>query len=124
MKQKIIGVYYMGHEQVEVVLRSGDGGEFYTCPEKGKIPRIKIGADYKAWGDVVRVALHEALEFAMWRQGVTFEYAGDMSKDAGRKVFIMRHDEFSSAAGLAADLLTACLPELARAWKRWPKGAR
>ena len=45
MTQVIVGVYTMGYEDVEIVLREGTGGEFYNCPGKGQIPRIKIGAD-------------------------------------------------------------------------------
>ena len=34
MKQAIVGVYGLGADQVELVLREGTGGEFYVQPEK------------------------------------------------------------------------------------------
>ena len=54
MKQIIVGIYSVGFEDVEIVLREGTGGEFFNCPEKGHCPRIKIGADVSNWTDSKR----------------------------------------------------------------------
>lgn len=48
MKQKIVGTYYAGHQQIQLVIREGDGGEFFLNPERGSLPRIKLGVD-KSW---------------------------------------------------------------------------
>lgn len=63
MKQIVVGTYYAGFNQIELVLRDGVGSEYYNCPEKGKCPRIKIGADYNNWGGLVNSLLHELYEF-------------------------------------------------------------
>ena len=51
MKQKVIGVFELGYENVQLVLREGIGGEFYLFPED-TIARIKVGGDHGDWRDV------------------------------------------------------------------------
>lgn len=121
MKQKIIGVYPCGAEWVQLVLREGDGGEFYTMPEPGHIARIKVGADSGKWRDVVAVCLHEITEFAMTRAGLRFTPAPDYGQDNGSHVFVMTHTQFSEANARAAMFVAAALPDLAKAWKGWGK---
>lgn len=116
-KQKIIGNYHMGFEQVQVVLREGDGGEFYGCPGNGNSARIKIGGDYDNWQDVVRVLLHEAFELAMFRNNARYEITGDVGKDSGAYTFLFTHPEFSNICGKVSELICECLPELAKQWK-------
>lgn len=121
MKQKIAGSYYAGFEEVQIVLREGDGGEFYGCPGKGTCPRIKIGADYKNWSDVVRVFIHEAFEFAMFRQNARYDRSGDVSKDSGAYKFMFDHAEFSNMSSRVSELVVEALPAIATAWKKWNK---
>ncbi len=121
MKQKIIGVYPMGLAQVELVLREGNGGEFYTFPEKGKVARIKVGADQKQWRDVVGVLLHEAFEFTAMQLALRYAPAPDLSRDNGNYLFVMTHTQFSDVSARAGEFISCCLPDLARAWDKWPK---
>ncbi len=67
MKQKKVGSYHLGFESCEVVLIPGLGAEYHQCPEKGKIVRIKVGADVENWHMVVSNLLHEAIEFSLER---------------------------------------------------------
>jgi hypothetical protein len=121
MKQVIVGVYYLGDEQVEIVLREDTGGEFYSLPEKGKVPRIKLGADYKDWDMVVRCLLHEVMEMVMFRNRCRYNISGDYSADHSAYMFLMNHTEFSDMCGKLAEFLVKCLPDLATAWKKWER---
>jgi hypothetical protein len=121
MKQKTVGVYELGWEQVELVLREDTGGEFYFIPETGKnaIPRIKIGADYGYWKEVVNVVLHEAMEFALSRLGCRYNPSEDISRDHAAYLFSFCHTTYSQACAMVAEFLAACLPDLAREWENW-----
>ena len=119
IKQKIVGVYYIGYEQVELVLREDYGGEFYATPEVGKIARIKIGADYENFSEVVEVLLHEALEFVMFREGCRLEPSNNRTNDQGKYIFHMTHAEFADVSAKTAECLTDALPDLGKAWKKW-----
>lgn len=119
MKQRVVGVYEFGHEQVEVVLREGTGGEFYSIPEKGKVPRIKVGADCQAWDQVVTVLFHEAMELAAHREGCRFDRSDELSRDHCGYIFLMTHPQFSNCCARVGELASSCLPDLATKWKYW-----
>ena len=121
MKQRIVGIYNIGFEQAQLVLREGDGGEFYLCPDVGRVPQIAIGADQELWQDVVDVLVHEVVEFAMLREGCRYSPAPDHAKDHGSYLFVMTHSQFSSVAAKSGGYLTAALPDLAKAWDGWNK---
>ena len=123
MKQKIIGVYYFGNEQIELVLREGTGGEFYATPEKGHIPRIKVGAD-KEWQQVVSALVHEAFEFAALRNRGRYDPCGDFSNDHSSYLFVMTHPIFSDCCARVAELLTSAVPVLAHEWNAWKKDSK
>lgn len=121
MRQKIIGTYEAGFEAVELVLREGTGGEFYTIPEKGKICRIKIGGDYKRWDEVVNVLLHEIVELQLFRKDCRLENSNDISRDHAGYLFVATHPQFSDAIAKAAEFIAPALPDLAKAWAQWKK---
>ncbi len=121
MKQKIIGVFSIGFEDIQLVLREGTGGEFFNWPGEGEIPRIKIGADYDKWKDVVAALLHEAAEFAMNRLRCRLNRDYDMGGDHSGYVFMMSHPEFSDVCARVADFLAASLWQLHKEWKAWKR---
>lgn len=122
MKQKIVGVYNIGSEDVELVLRDGTGGEFYATPEDGHIARIKVGADYKEWHSVVETLLHEAMECAACRMKCRFVQLDKWSEDLSGVTIIMSHSDFSDACARVGLFVSEALPDLARAWKAWGRG--
>ena len=121
MKQKIVGSYLLGDEYVELVMREDTGGEFYLTPEDGHIARIKVGADYESWDDVVRTLLHEALELAAARIGARYYPQDDHGGDTHNYLFVMSHGDFSDACGRVAMFLVSALPDVSGAWKKWAK---
>lgn len=123
VKQKIVGIYYAGFEQFELVLREGDGAEFYAVPEHGenKIPRIKIGADQGKWDDVIAVLLHEVQELIIFRLRGRYSPSDGISIDHAAYLFILTHPEFSELCKRTAEFISDALPDLAKAWKEWKK---
>lgn len=120
MKQKIVGIYRAGSDQAQVVLREGQGGEFYFVPEKGSVPRLKIGADYESWNDVVAVLLHETFEFLLTRMDCRL-IIDNYSNDSEDYLFHFNHGKLSDLCARAAMFLTVCLPDFATAWNQWKK---
>lgn len=121
MKMAIVGTYEFGYERVQIVLREDDGGEFFAVPGDIDCPRIKIGADQTEWCDVVRVLMHEAMEFAFFRAGVRYSPSEDLSRNHAAYMFILDHQQLATAAAGVAELVTNCLPDLKKAWKAWKK---
>lgn len=121
MKQTIIGHFQFGYENVQLVLRDGTGGEFYTNPEPDKCPRIKIGADYSRWDDVVNVLLHECFELAIDRRHGRYRATNDQSYDLSNFVFMFNHHEFSDICAKVAEFVTPALPKLSKEWDKWRK---
>lgn len=74
MKQKIVGVFNIGPDQVQLILREDTGGEFYAKPEVGKIALIKVGAYYDKddWEKCVSVLLHESFEMVTRQMNLRF----------------------------------------------------
>lgn len=125
MRQQIIGTYEFGYEKVQLVLREGEGGEFYTLPGDINCPRIRIGADHPDWRLIVAVLVHEAVEFALERAGARYSAAYEMARDHAAYLFVMDHTRFAEACVRVAEFLTGCLPDLSRAWKKWrPRAGR
>lgn len=124
MKQLIVGTYYAGHEQAELVLREGDGGECYISPENGKVARIKIGAEQSAWWKIVAVLLHETMELVQIRKGGRYQPCGSTSGDHSAYLFVFDHTAFSDVCAKTADYMAAALPDLFRAWNAWRKAER
>lgn len=124
MKQVIVGVYEIGWEQVQVVLREGTGGEFYSIPEKGSLARIKIGADYRNWNDVVAVLLHEASELMYDRLQCRYMATNHLAGDHTGYLFMANHAQFSDVCWKVGELAANCLPDLQKAWKRWGDAAK
>jgi len=124
MKQKIIGTYYCGSTQIQVVLREGTGGEFYNTPEKGLCPRIKIGADYNNWWELVNVALHEIMEYFLNSNNHRYYPDNDVGRDLSSFVFFLNHPQFSDIIAKSAEFLSDCLPVLEKEWKLWKRNKK
>ena len=123
MKQKIVGVFSIGFEDCQLVLREGTGGEFYNCPGVGECPRIKIGADIKDWKDVVAVVMHEALELEMNRLRCRYDCSYDMAQDHARYLFVATHPQFSDAVARASYFIAECHNSLQASWISWHRAA-
>lgn len=121
MRQKIVGVFRLGDEFCELVLREGTGGEFYFTPGDGHVPRIEIGGDYDSWGRVVNCLVHESVEFSLARLKCRFLSQDDNGDDAHGYLFVASHPDFSDACARAAIFITDALPPLATKWKGWKK---
>lgn len=123
MKQVIVGSYQLGPQSVQLVLREGIGGEFYTVPKVGSTPRIKVGYGDPGdgWYRVVEVLHHEAMELAMTLAGVRFAPAPDFGNENGSYLFVMTHTQFSEVGARTGQFLAASLPDLGRAWGKWRK---
>jgi hypothetical protein len=120
--KRTIGHYELGHQSVQLVLRDGDGGEFYVIPAVGKTPQIVVGGGYDEWVRVVEVLHHEAMELALTMCGCRYNPAPDNGGDHTGYMFFMSHAQFADASARTAQFITAALPDLSRAWGKWRKG--
>ena len=122
IKQEVIGTFYAWHLQIQLVLMEGSGGEFYRCPEDGALPRIKVGADYDTWNEVVAVLIHELDELILDYMGCRFNPTNLLyPKDHGAYTFLYTHLQHSNKCAQSADFLVSALPPFSTAWKKWKK---
>lgn len=123
MRQVIVGTYHLGFEQVQLVLREGTGGEFYSSPGRGECARIKVGAqESNQWGAVLAVLLHEVWEIAMFRAHARYSPDNRVNPtNHADYLFVMDHQEFHDCCAKAAEFLVEAVPALATAYKDWHK---
>ena len=121
LKQTVVGIYEIGYEEVEVVFRDGQGGEFYVYPEKGHCARMKIGADQERWDELVAVLLHEAFELVADRLKCRYRAFNDISRDTGAFTFMFSHSDFSDICAKSAEFMARAMPDASAAWKKWKK---
>jgi hypothetical protein len=124
MRQKIVGTYRLGHEMVQVILREGTGGDCYPLPGDINHARIKVGADYEMWQEIVGVFLHEAEELVASTLLYRWEQTNTDAGDHESLLFVMTHPQFSEVCARCGMLLADCLPDLGTAWKQWRKDAK
>jgi len=124
MKQKVIGIYEAGYYQIELILREGTGGEYYLIPEKGKCPRIKVGADYINWVEVVSALLHEVEEFLIDRMQCRYSPFDNLSNTLDEFTFLLNHSQFSDVCVKTAEYISKALPDLSKAWNEWKKNKK
>lgn len=117
MKPQVIGNYEFGYEYVQLLLRDGEGAEFYRLSEDITIPTIFIGAD-GSWLDIVTRLLHEALEFSLERAGCRFYPTNDLARNTAAYTFSFNHQQFADCCAKVAEFVTAALPDLQKAWKQ------
>jgi hypothetical protein len=121
VKQKKVGTYHLGFEQVDLFLIEGYGGEFYCTPEPGSLPRIKIGADLGDFEDVLAVLFHEAFEMLLFRKGCRFNPDDVRTRDHSLYRFFMDHNQFSDICQKAAEFMDNAIPDVRKSWKKWEK---
>lgn len=120
MKQKIVGSYYIGSTSAQVVLREGNGAELYLQPEKGAVPRMKLGADVK-WWELLDALMHESLEMQFCLLQCRFLESGKVCRDLGSFLFVFTHDQFTEACGRSAAFIDDALADVKKAWQAWHK---
>ena len=121
MKPQIIGDYEIGYEMVQLILRDGDGAEFYRLSGNVTIPTIIVGCGHACWWQVVACLLHEAFELVADRLGCRFYPSHNLANDNSAYLFVLDHQRFADCCAKVADFMTVALPDLAVAWKQRQK---
>lgn len=113
-EQIILGTFRLGNESVEVVARTGTGGEFYSAEAPA---RVKVGMGYGAFEDCMAVLLHESFELSMDRQSCRHYPSNDWGHDHSSYIFVFNHPQFSDFANKTACFLEEARPHLLAAWE-------
>ncbi len=122
MKQESVGFFELGPESVELVLMEGYDACFYAIPELGSCGRIKVGFYGGNWTQAFKALHHEAMEYAMVKNGVRYVAGPDYSNDNGGYLFVMDHTRFSECSARCAMFLEKALPRFADAFNKHKKG--
>ena len=114
---KKVGTYFIGHENVRIAFRPGNGGEFYLSPKDKGCALIVIGCEQNDWNTLVGVLLHEAIEFKLARQGNRFDPSPITTTSNASYMFMMTHEQMEDMASAVGPFLADCLPTVAKVWK-------
>ncbi len=117
MKPQVIGDYEIGFECVRLILRDGDGAEFYRLSDDVTSPTIAIGADNANWRQLVTRLLHESFELISDRLGCRFYPTGDLANNSSAYMLVLDHQRFADCCAKVADFLAVAMPDLQKAWK-------
>ncbi len=123
-RRKLLGIYDLGAETIEVYVRDGTGAEFCTWSgPKGErhIASIVVGMDYSEFYRVVVNLMHEAKEMSDMRMGCRLCPDIDYARDSGGYVFMETHAQHGEVCARVGYLLTECWSDLSRAWNKWKK---
>jgi len=118
-----VGSYYAGNESIQLVLREGNGGDFWCVPGRGKLPYIKIGAD-DDWNSIFTTLLHEIFEFLLERVKGRYYPSADVSHSSASYLFVIDHQDFGDVCARAAEFVDDCLPDLKKEYKLWRKNRK
>lgn len=118
MKESI-GTFFLGWEWVEVFVDSTVmGGHCMPCPDTpGKRAEMLIGTDYRAWWEVLNIAMHESLEHCFARLECTYRRRNEQVIDTQHLTFLFDHGRFTEAVGRSAAFLEEVLPLVRVAWE-------
>ncbi|GAT33282.1 hypothetical protein TSACC_21695 [Terrimicrobium sacchariphilum] len=116
-----LGRFKLGFEKVELRIRSGEGGSAALCPVNGASGRITIGIETDLWEEVYSVLLHEAMEYALHRNGCSYSPSCDFTNNPGARTFVVDHQKFDLSCRMAGEFITECYSLLLLAWKKHTK---
>ena len=119
-KPQVVGDYEIGYECVRLVLRDGDGAEFYLLPDDVTIPKIVVGAN-GVWKGVVARLLHESFELVASRTRSRYYPSEDVAQNHAEYLFVMDHQQFADCCTRVAEFMSAALPDLSKAWAKRSK---
>jgi len=116
--QKILGNYSSILTDVQIVVRGGNGGEFWLRPEAGLCPRVKVGLDWQEWPECVSSLVHELMELFLTVRGYRYSKAPDIGNDHAGCVFHFNHEGLSECACFVSGIIAGALPDLSDAYKQ------
>lgn len=123
--RRLLGVYPMGFEYVDVYVDYHDsGGWFDLNPSPKAHGTITIGfLGYRryVWRDVIGIFLHETAEYLHARLRTRFYPSEESARSAGGYIFVADHAQFTELCGRQAEIVTAALPDLSRAFRKYQK---
>jgi hypothetical protein len=121
MKNTRIGTYQLGSFLVDLEYIDDTGGCFYFRGTKNRTPRIVIGFDQPDWSNVLRVLLHETMEFCMTQLHHRYYASEDFGEDHSAYIFVFNHPELSNIVGRVAIFMDQALPDISKAWNKYKK---
>lgn len=120
-----LGIFALGKLNVEVVMEWNDqGGSVYFRPDEEGPPQIRVGMNWKEWGNVVSTLFHEAQEFLLALYNLRFRNCGDWGLNHAEYTFHFNHQDFTSIIDQLAFFAVDILPKLAAKFSARKKGAK
>lgn len=116
MKDKLIGTYVLGGENIRLYLIDGASCFYNLQPDDKGCGRIRIGYD-NTWHRLIGNLTHEAIECSMRRLDCAYFHQNDKSDDNGNRFFAMDHRQMSEVAAWTGQFIAECYNDLRKAYK-------
>jgi hypothetical protein len=107
MSERLVGVFELGWEPVEVYVDfKSSGGTFTSLEGTNKLVKMVIGVNEDNWFRVLDIIIHESTELAITRKGARYCASGTITKDHSVYLFSFSHPVFSDICCIVADFLS------------------
>jgi len=116
LKEKLVGTYCAGYENITLFIRDGSGGDFNVLPDS----KIRIGGDEEEWQRVVECVIHEIFELLLLRLNCRYN-SSNLGRSNGAYLFVFNHVEFEDLCARASEFISACMFDTHKAWNSWRK---
>ena len=116
-----LGRYVMCDAVFELVLdfTSMDSSGHFAWTDKAFLT-VTVGAKTDSWSDLVTNLLHELLEAAFVMRRCNFDPNGALLNSAADQcIFVARHYQFTDIVRHVGDVVSVCLPDVAKVWNRY-----
>jgi hypothetical protein len=116
-----VGVFQLNRLNVKLQLVSGFDSSFTSRPNDNSIPLLQIGADFDSWWKILDALHHEAEEFCMIINGLTYCPVSVDARNSTIFCFYFTHGQFTQVHEEVSYFLAKALPSLQVAWERYKK---
>jgi hypothetical protein len=124
MKALYVGTYPLCAINTDVYIVDDWSSSFNAAPDPKSRPVMSIGGRQKEWWKILDSAIHEAYEMALVLFGHAYTPARVSVNNSTTYVFQFDHGEFVSVTEEVSYFLAKVLPDLAKAWVQFKKGAK
>ena len=120
-----VGRYAMNKSTVELWLDPTTDDGFASCgwtESSEYCVTVVVGCMDRCWEQLVRVLLHELVEYSAVQHKVHFHPSEILLPvPADSFLLVMTHPQFTQVIDEAGDALASSMPDLERAWKKGKK---
>lgn len=116
-KQRFVGNWCVGHENVRVFCNGLGGASVDESPRDQGCAAMYIGLNHRTFDEVIELLMHEACELWLIRAGLHYIRSTDFRNATDCYTMIIPHDRFTQMCGFVSYFIFHAQPKVKRAWR-------